>query len=393
MARQDKPYRVYRGGRAKGKVPALPRPDGGPPRGRPPAAAGAPRVRRRRLGWRRGLLLLVFLLLVALVAWGVMGYLAFERGVERANARLGNSARAALVPQDGLLVSKPTIVLLLGTDHAGNIPGRRDARRADSIQLVRTDPRRNRLAFLSIPRDLRVAIPGHGFGKANSAFPLGGVALAIETVRALTGLPVNHVAVVDFGSFRGLIDAIGGITVDVPKPILSNRFDCPYATAERCRDWPGWRFGRGKQRMDGRRALVYSRIRENRLDPGESDLTRAQRQQDVVQAIAEKLLGPRTLARMPWIGDEVLRPLATDLTAPQFLQLGWRKVRADESRTLHCRLGGAPANVGGESVLIGETDDNLETLAMFRGRAAPQPPPRGAGPFAPGCVVGRARFG
>ena len=65
----------------------------------------------------------------------------------------------------------------------------------------------------------------------------------------------------------------------MPKPILSNSFDCPYATAARCEAWPGWRFGKGKQTMDGRRALIYSRIRENRLDPSESDITRGERQQ------------------------------------------------------------------------------------------------------------------
>ena len=96
--------------------------------------------------------------------------------------------------------------------------------------LVRTDPARHRLAYLSIPRDLRVDIPGHGPNKINAAFQLGGPALAIKTVRALTGLHVNHVVIVDFADFKDLIDALGGIDVDVPKPILSNRFDCPYAT-------------------------------------------------------------------------------------------------------------------------------------------------------------------
>ena len=396
MAREDKPYRVYRGGRVRGKVPTLPRPERGrPPDGRRPEAARAQPVtpRPRRFPWRRVLAVTLLLLVVLVAVWAVTSYLAFRKGVRAANERLEPAARAALVPQDGLLLSKPTVILLLGTDHAGRIAARRSAHRSDSIQLVRTDPERNRLAFLSIPRDLRVPIPGHGFAKVNAAFQLGGPDLAIRTVREFTGVPVNHVAIVDFGDFKGLIDAVGGITVDVPKPILSNRFDCPYSTAERCSRWPGWRFGRGKQHMDGRRALVYSRIRENRLDRSETDLTRAERQQDVVQALTHKLIGPRTLLRMPWIGDDVVRPLSTDLTTGQFMQLAWRKFRTSDSHTLHCRLGGTPANVGGESVLIGEADDNLETLAMFRGISAPQPPLRGAGPFAPGCVVGSKRFG
>ena len=100
--------------------------------------------------------------------------------------------------------------------------------------LIRTDPRKRRLAFLSIPRDLQVEIPGYGVAKINAASQVGGPALALRTVKDLTGLDVNHVAFVDFDRFRELIDAVGGIDVAVPRPIRSNRFDCPYATAARC---------------------------------------------------------------------------------------------------------------------------------------------------------------
>ena len=88
---------------------------------------------------------------------------------------------------------------------------------------------------------------------------------------------------IDFEDFKALIDAIGGIEINVPKPILSNKFDCPYDADARCETWPGWRFGKGKQQMDGQRALIYSRIRQNRLDPSDNDITRAERQQAVVE--------------------------------------------------------------------------------------------------------------
>ena len=130
--------------------------------------------------------------------------------------------------------------------------------------LIRTDPGKHRLAFLSIPRDLRVEIPGNGAAKINAAFQIGGAALALRTVKSLTGLDVNHVAFVDFDRFRDLIDSVGGIDVDVPAPILANQFDCPYSAA-RCRTWDGWRFEKGRQHMNGQRALIYSRIRKNRL--------------------------------------------------------------------------------------------------------------------------------
>jgi hypothetical protein len=140
--------------------------------------------------------------------------------------------------------------------------------------------------------------------------------------------------------------------------------------------------------MNGRRALVYSRVRENRLDPGESDITRGERQQAVLLALTQKLTSPRTLLRMPWIGDELAEPLATDLTTAQFLQLGWRRWRSDTQRSIYCRLGGTPSDIGGQSFLLG-TEENVAVINMFLGNSAPQPPLPGSGPFGPGCAVGR----
>ena len=222
--------------------------------------------------------------------------------------------------------------------------------------LLRTDPGTHRLSYLSIPRDLRVEIPGYGSGKINAANQFGGPALTLATVRNLTGLPINHVIVVDFDGFKDLIDALGGIDITVPKPILSNKFDCPYPPA-RCSSWEGWRFGKGPQHMDGRRALVYSRIRTNQLDPSESDVTRTARQQAVADAVGDKIASFGTFVKLPFMGDSLASPLATDLSAWQLAQLGWVRFRAGKS--LRCRLGGEPQTIGGESVIVGG-EDNVE---------------------------------
>mgnify|MGYP000082402902 FL=1 len=381
MPEQEKPYRLYRGGRAKGRVPlqrhTQPKTagDGAPPDG--------PRRRPRRRRWGRRVVLALLVLAVLLVAWLVTSYLAFSNGIEEANARVPQSVRRQLTEQDGLLTSTATTILVLGTDGSAGRPG---ARRSDSIMLVRTDPRKHRLAFLSIPRDLRVEIPDYGAAKINAASQVGGPTLTLRTVKSLTGLPINHIVLVDFDRFRELIDAVGGIDVRVPRPILSNRFDCPFKTAQRCREWPGWRFEKGTQHLDGQRALVYSRIRENQLDASETDFQRGRRQQQVLQATADKVTSLGTALRLPFVGEEIVRPLATELTAGQLLQLGWAYFRADSDKALHCRLGGEPGFAGGESVILA-SEDNLATIAMFTGRSAPLPPQQGAA-YAPGCVVG-----
>ena len=116
MATGEKPYRVYRGGRVKGKVP-LERPQARPERdGREPRP---PKIRRprRRWSWKRRIAvgLLVFLLLV--VVWAVAGYLSFRSGVAKANARLDDAVPPVLAKQNGMLLSHSTTILLLGRDH------------------------------------------------------------------------------------------------------------------------------------------------------------------------------------------------------------------------------------------------------------------------------------
>jgi LCP family protein required for cell wall assembly len=388
MAQEEKPYRVYRGGRAKGKVPAPSRP-GRPQRESRPKDGRVdyrgPGARSRPVSWRKRIALGALVLFVLILIWAVASYFAFKSGVGDAHKRLDPNTKLALTSQQGLLLSHPTTILLLGTDTA-QYGGRTGDRHSDSIMLVRTDPSHHRFAYLSIPRDLRVPVPGIGDAKINAAMQAGGTTLAIRTIRQFTGIQINHVVIADFADFKSLIDALGGITVDVPRPIVSNRFDCPYATQERCQEWQGWRFAKGKQTMDGRRALIYSRIRENRLDPAENDLTRGARQQAVLQAVAHKLTSVSTLVKMPFKGASFVKPLTTDLSTGQLLQLGWLKFRSSDATTLHCRLGGDLTSSGGQSV-IEPSEDNRNAIAMWNGDSAPQPPAPGE-QFGPGCVTG-----
>ena len=292
-----------------------------------------------------------------------------------------------LTPQNGAVISNPTTILMLGRDFA-NTDARVADNHSDSIMIMRTDPDHHRLAYLSIPRDLRVAIPGHGEQKINAAMQIGGPELVVRTLRGLTGnaLPINHVMIVDFAQFKELIDNIGGIDINVPAPILSNKFDCPYDAAG-CARWRGWRFAKGWQHMDGKRALIYSRIRENQLDPRDTDITRGGRQQAVLRAALHKLLGFGTFVKLPFEGKTLLRSLTTDLSAWQFVQLGWVLKRASDGSALHCRLGGTAA--GGD--IVG-SEDNIAVIAMVTGQSAPQPPRPGEGLFAPGCIVGNRAF-
>lgn len=316
MAPDEKPYRVYRGGRRKGKVPAVPR--GARPA---PGARARARVRLRRdlrlrrpslHAWRLIALGTLAGALLWLVVWSAAGFLALRSGVLAAQGRLPPNARAALDRAGGSLLSDPTTILVLGLD-TSSAPDRAGDRRSDAIMLVRTDPSHHLLAYLSIPGDLLVEVGG-GAQKIDAAYQDGGAALAIRTVEAFAGVPIDHVVIVDFNGFERLINAQGGVSVDVPENILSNRFDCPYPTKARCREWKGWRFDKGEQQMDGQRALTYSRVGVNRLGSDENDLTRTARQQAVLQAATSGLVSFSSFLSLPFDGGSLLRPLATDLS-------------------------------------------------------------------------------
>ncbi len=243
-------------------------------------------------------------------------------------------------------------VLVMGIDAR---PNEGMLARSDSMILVRLDPQQHVVALMSIPRDLWVSIPGGGEGKINSAFYLGeaagaggGPALARQTVSTLLGIPINAHAVVDFRGFRGLIDAIAGITVDVPTELYDPQFpteDYGYMTAH---------FMPGPQHMNGDQALIYSRVRHP-----DSDFQRMRRQQQVMIAVEEALRQQGALTTLHH-ADELTAALAayvhTDLTPEAAAGLLWslrdinsqqiQRIAVDTAYLTETNIGGAYALVG-----------------------------------------------
>jgi LCP family protein required for cell wall assembly len=171
---------------------------------------------------------------------------------------------------------KPQTILLLGSDkraassrdvQSGAISGTR----ADTMILMRLDPERDAIALLSLPRDLKVRIPGVGVEKLNAAYQEGGVKLTLQTIKEFTGLRVNHVINVDFGGFQEAVDAIGCVYADVDRRYFNDNSGIDqYATID---------INPGYQKLCGRDALDYVRYRHT-----DSDIVRAARQQDFLRA-------------------------------------------------------------------------------------------------------------
>ncbi len=170
---------------------------------------------------------------------------------------------------------EPENILILGSDRRASIPG--DPGRSDTTMLLRLDPDRKAIALMSIPRDLKVEIPGYGTDKFNAAYTLGGPRLTLRVVKELTGLPINHVVNVDFLGFVRSVDAINCVYIDVDRRYY-------HSNAESSEEYAEINIKPGYQLLCGKKALQYVRYRHT-----DTDLVRAARQQDFISNARQRV--------------------------------------------------------------------------------------------------------
>lgn len=308
---------------------------------REPRGPGAPFNFRRVLKW----------LALAAFGWILVSFLAFAVSAQLQSFKLSGEAAKELNGNALLLPSAQTI-LVLGTD--ARPPGTDDGAaaseecfeqqskgekphgncsvgefRADTLMLIRAGG--GAFRKLSIPRDAFAEIPGQAPERINAAFAFGGAALQIKAVEQFLGIEIDHVAIVDFTGFEELIDAVGGVKIDLPRKL--------------CADISGGagggqggitlRLKKGENTLDGQKALAYSRIRKLSECPGPGksafafkydDFERAQAQQEVINGIKGRLTDPLRLPynfiKGPIIGWEAPKAFVSDmgfLTMPQLV--------------------------------------------------------------------------
>lgn len=213
--------------------------------------------------------------------------------------------------------SSRVTVLVMGLDYRDWEAGS-GAPRSDSMMLVTVDPITRQAGMLSIPRDLWVEIPGFDHNRINTAYmlgeayklPGGGPALATQTVEDLIGVPIDYYAVIDFKSFENVIDQIGGIDVLVEEPIKI----APIGRMAIQLEAKAYHF-------DGAEALAYARVRKAAGD----DFGRARRQQQVVLAVLDRVVGfdmlPSLIANAPTLYAELASGVRTNLSLDQIVSL------------------------------------------------------------------------
>ncbi len=174
----------------------------------------------------------------------------------------------------------PENILILGSDKRANLA--EDPGRSDTTILLRLDPEQDTIAVMSIPRDLKVEIPGVGTEKFNAAYTYGGPRLTLRVVKELTGLPINHVVNVDFLGFVRAVDAIGCVYTDVDRRYYHSNVGLPPSE-----QYSEINIKPGYQLLCGKKALEYVRYRHT-----DTDLVRSSRQQDFISAARQRISIP-----------------------------------------------------------------------------------------------------
>jgi LCP family protein required for cell wall assembly len=221
---------------------------------------------------------LIGALLIVLASAGATGVAAFDE----LNAVTREFQRGHVSDLENDLAQadagKPQTIMLIGSDTrakgAADYTGERGL--SDTMMMVRLDPSKKRIAVLSLPRDLKVQIPGHGVDKLNAAYALGGVKLTLRTVKDFTGLSVNHVVNVDFRGFKKAVNALGCVYVDVDRRYFNDRGGPGgYATID---------IKPGYQKICDQDALDYVRYRHT-----DNDLIRGARQQGFLRSLKQQV--------------------------------------------------------------------------------------------------------
>lgn len=256
----------------------------------------------------------------------------------------------------------PFYMVIMGVD---NREGETRAR-SDTLIVAYVDPPRNAVTLISIPRDTRVRIPEHGTSKINAANALGGPALVIETVKELTGLPISHYLQVDFTGFKDIVDALGGITVNVPQKIQD-----PKAGNY---DYTAYTIYAGEQKLNGAQALTFVRSRQF----PEGDLQRIRNQQIFIRALLKETLKVANALKLPKIVNAVANNVSTDMSITQLLRLANDLRDMPESGLEAVTMPGAPENIGGVSYVIADDEAFIAMVERVRAGQPAAAPETGA---------------
>ena len=242
-------------------------------------------------------------------------------------------------------------VLIMGVDRRDG-----DVGRSDTLMLAAVDEEQGRATLLSIPRDTRVEVGTYGYDKINHAYAFGGHEMTLAAVDKIVGVPVTHYVLIDTSAFERIVDAVGGVDINVEKRM---HYEDPWD------DNGGLVIDLqpGEQHMTGAQAIQYVRYRD-----GEGDIGRIARQQHFMRALLAQFISPQVLPRISSVIDEVKNAVETDLSTRQLLTLAKRMKDIEAGGMTMQMVIGTPAYLGDISYWIPDLVETRKELFAGVGR-------------------------
>lgn len=280
-------------------------------------------------------LLVTFAVMIA-ATWGAHAYFSLHSALVSMNGNNGSTATSARIA-----AKKPISILVLGVDQG--LEGRNDKGNSDTIILVTVNPTTKKATMTSIPRDTLTEILGETSNtsyyifKVNSAYQFGGSSGSVKTVSAMLNVPINYYVEVNMKALESLVNALGGVDVNVP-------FSFSY-------DWCD--FKKGKQHLDGRHAIAYARMR---YDDPRGDYGRQLRQRQIIQAVVKKGLSVNGLVNYQKLLKVFAKYVKTNLTFGDMTSLAIN-YRSAASNISSGYIQGHDATISGTSLQIASTEE------------------------------------
>ncbi|PFW98114.1 LytR family transcriptional regulator [Bacillus pseudomycoides] len=263
-------------------------------------------LQKRRVKKKRRRRLFIYLIFMSLIgSVGLYMFNSYSSLMEMYSGFTRDKSKLRAV--DVEITKEPFSVLIMGIeDYATD--GQNG--RTDSLMFATINPKTKNVSLMSIPRDSRVTIAGKNKkDKINAAHAYGGEKMALDTVENFLRVPVDHYVKIDFKGFKGIVDAVGGITVDIPFN-FEERSDIDY--------YKLIQFKQGQQELNGEEALAYVRMRKQ--DPN-GDYGRAARQRQVLAAVVHKLNSASTVFKIKDLAEVVGKYVKTDIPVSDGLAL------------------------------------------------------------------------
>lgn len=225
---------------------------------------------------------------------------------------------------------------MLGADKRANAEEGIESR-SDTVILVHIDPDNKYMSVLSLPRDLRVDIPGYDTGKLNAAYTYGGAMLTLQTVQQLTKIDIDETLEVDFAAFRDITDALGGVYVDVDRRYYND--DPKYELVK---------LSPGYQLLSGDQSLDYVRFRHD----SNMDFGRMERQQRFLAAAREQASGWTVALKVTGLINALVDNIETTMDSMELQKLALWAIRLDGSRIRQISVSGDTPTIDGESFVV-----------------------------------------